>query len=166
MQRSRLRAAAPAAGQTTAGTTSRATAHTILCISHPTCMHSTCPSAGWYTAQLNADFAAALVLLCPSPAAVPSPIRHISLFEDFSMMVLADTAGWLTVTDIPTPAELARQAAVRLPGVIPGAPTPSRWAPMVARIKAHKGGIVAAASLVGLRCQGALPGRAAACVVV
>jgi hypothetical protein len=77
-----------------------------------------------------------------------SPIRHITMFEDFNMMVLADTGGWLTVTDVPTPAELARLAATKQPSVIPGAPTPSRWSPSVARIKAHKGGIVAADSLV------------------
>lgn len=64
------------------------------------------------------------------------------------MLVLADAGGWLTLTDAPTAAQLAELAAHALPSVVPGAPAPSRWSPRVARIKAHKSGIVAAASVV------------------
>jgi hypothetical protein len=66
------------------------------------------------------------------------------------MVVLADAGGCLTVTAAPTADKLKDLAAYALPSVIPGAPAPARWTPKVARIKAHKSGIVAAASVVGV----------------
>lgn len=63
-------------------------------------------------------------------------------------MLLVDAGGWLTVTEAPTPGELARLAGSAPPNMIPGAPGPSRWSPKVARIKAHKSPIIAAASAV------------------
>jgi hypothetical protein len=64
------------------------------------------------------------------------------------MLVLADTSGCLTITAAPTADKLKELAAKALPSAIPGAPAPSRWTPKSARIKAHKSGIVAAASVV------------------
>lgn len=63
-------------------------------------------------------------------------------------MLLVDAGGWLTVTEAPTPGELARLAGSAPPNIIPGAPGPSRWSPKVARIKAHKSPIIAATSAV------------------
>jgi hypothetical protein len=69
------------------------------------------------------------------------------------MMVLADSGGLLTVCEAPTQAYLAQLTAGALPGAFPGPPAPVRWAPKVARIKAHKSGILAAASVVSVLTQ-------------
>jgi len=92
---------------------------------------------------MSAFFAAVLLVLCCSA------IRSISCFDDLRMMVLADSAGMLAVTDAPSATNGAASAAV-VPGHIPGAPTHTRWTPQqgVAKIKAHKSSIIAVASAV------------------
>lgn len=82
-----------------------------------------------------------------------SAIRSISLFMDFGMMVLADSAGVLAVTDAPTPTNGAVSASF-MSSAIPGGPAATRWTPQqgLAKIKAHKSSIISAASVVG--CDG------------
>lgn len=77
-------------------------------------------------------------------------------------MVLADASGVLAVTHAPTPAQIADVVANAPPNVIPGAPSRPRWVPIVARIRAHKSPLVAAASAVRLFCGFRLLSTAAA----